>query len=275
MSRERIRRFTVVQRWFHVLLVTSFMIQSATGLARMFIETGWGKGLASIFGGYEGALIIHKVGGTFMVLLFIAHLAYLAIDINWKRFPASIFGPDTLMPQLSDFSDFLKHIGWFLGLAEEPKFRRWAYWEKFGYWAVFWGVAMFGVTGFMLFDPVVSGRYVPGWSLNLALYLHREEAELAMGYLFIVHFFVSHFRPRRFPMDRVIFDGSLELAEIREERPAWLRQLEQNGALESMMVTSEPSRSYRVITTVFGYCVVALGIGLLIMGVMHLRYVGS
>jgi cytochrome b subunit of formate dehydrogenase len=275
MSSGKIRRFTAIQRLSHVLLVISFMTQTATGFARMFIETAWGKGLAAVFGGYEGALLVHKVSGTFMVLLFCGHLVYLTVVIDWRRFPDSVFGPHTLMPRLSDFSDFFKHIGWFFGLTEEPKFGRWAYWEKFGYWAVFWGVVMFGVTGFMLINPVVASRYLPGWTLNVALYLHREEAELAIGYLFIAHFFVAHFRPRRFPMDRVIFDGTLQLDETREERPAWVSHMEQAGSLERALVVSEPSRAFRITSFVFGYFVVALGVFLLVLGLLNLRYIGS
>jgi cytochrome b subunit of formate dehydrogenase len=271
MNSGKIRRFTAVQRLFHVLLVVSFMIQVATGFARMFIETGWGRGLAFIFGGYNGALILHKASGTFMVLLFLSHLVYLAAVINWRKFPDSVFGPDTLLPRLSDLRDFFQHIGWFLGLAREPKFGRWGYWEKFGYWAVFWGVVVFGVTGFMLFNPVLTARYFPGWTLNVALYLHREETILAMGYLFIAHFFVAHFRPSRFPMDRAIFDGTLELEETLAERPGWIGRMQKDGVLEQQMVVAEPSRAYRIATFAFGYLIVALGIFLLLSGLLNSR----
>lgn len=270
MSSRKIRRFTVTQRLFHVLLVVSFMIQTATGSARLFIETAWGRGLASVFGGYGGALLVHKASGTFMVLLFFCHLIYLVVVIDWKRFPESVFGPDTLMPRLSDLRDFFQHIGWFLGLAEEPKFERWAYYEKFGYWAVFWGVVLFGVTGYMLFNPVATARWLPGWTMNLALYLHREEMELAVGYLFIAHFFVSHFRPRRFPMDRVIFDGSLDYAETLEERPAWVARMQKEGVLEQRLIVSAPSQSYRIASFAFGYLVVGAGIILLIFGLLNM-----
>jgi cytochrome b subunit of formate dehydrogenase len=270
MSNRMIRRFTVTQRLFHILLVVSFMTQTATGCARLFIETAWGKGLAFVFGGYDGALTVHKVSGTFMVLLFLGHLVYLGFVIDWKRFPKSVFGPDSLVPNFSDLRDFFHHIGWFFGLAPEPKFERWAYYEKFGYWAVFWGVVMFGVTGYMLFNPVATARYLPGWTMNVALYLHREEMELAVGYLFIAHFFVSHFRARRFPMDRVIFDGTLDYEETLEERPAWVGRMEREGVLQEAMVASEPSRAYKAVTYVLGYFLVAFGIFLFVLGLVNL-----
>jgi len=44
-NRTRIKRFTPIQQLFHLLLIVTFLIQGATGLARMFIETFWAKPL--------------------------------------------------------------------------------------------------------------------------------------------------------------------------------------------------------------------------------------
>ena len=51
--RNGIRRFSPAQRAFHLLLILLFLVQAATGLARMYIETHWGRMLAWVFGGYE------------------------------------------------------------------------------------------------------------------------------------------------------------------------------------------------------------------------------
>ena len=53
----------------------------------------------------------------------------------------------------------------------------------------------------------------------MALLVHGEEALLAVGFIFTIHFFNGHFRPEKFPIDTVIFTGSLPEAEWREERP--------------------------------------------------------
>jgi len=44
---------------------------------------------------------------------------------------------------------------------------------------------------------------------NLALFVHGAEAALAIGFIFAVHFFNGHLRPGKYPMDLVIFTGSL------------------------------------------------------------------
>ncbi|HBZ57439.1 MAG TPA: cytochrome C, partial [Syntrophobacteraceae bacterium] len=91
-----------------------------------------------------------------------------------------------------------------------------------------------------------------------------------VGYLFIAHFFVSHFRPRRFPMDRVIFDGTLDYGETLDERPAWVGRMERQGLLPEGMIVSEPSKAYRIASFAFGYFLLAFGIFLLIFGVLNI-----
>ena len=38
-------------------------------------------------------------------------------------------------------------ILWFFGRRKAPQYGRWTYWEKFDYYAVFWGVAIIGSSG--------------------------------------------------------------------------------------------------------------------------------
>ena len=49
---------------------------------------------------------------------------------------------------------------------------------------------------------------MPGWVFTVALLVHGEEALLAVGFIFTIHFFNGHFRPEKFPIDTVIFTGS-------------------------------------------------------------------
>jgi hypothetical protein len=61
----------------------------------------------------------------------------------------------------------------------------------------------------MLWFPVAASRVLPGWMFNVALFVHGAEASLAIGFIFVVHFFNGHLRPGKFPMDLVIFTGSV------------------------------------------------------------------
>ena len=263
-----IRRFTPVQQLSHLLLVLSFITQAATGLSRMYIETHWGRFLASLFGGYERALAVHKWGGIFMLALFCAHVIYVLVKIDWRQFPRSIFGPDSLLPRWTDVCQALQHLGWFLGMKKLPQFERWGYWEKFDYWAVFWGMFIIGGTGLIMYNSTVSSHYMPGWGLNVALWLHRVEAILAMAHIFIIHFFIGHLRRHNFPMDLAMFEGSVDLDAARHERPAWIARLEKTGKLQSLLV-SPTSAGLRVVFYLFGFAAMTIGVFLLIGGLVN------
>jgi len=60
---KNVKRFTPTQIMFHWALIVLFMLLSVTGLAWMYIETGWGQSLAAPFGGYAGALEWHNTTG--------------------------------------------------------------------------------------------------------------------------------------------------------------------------------------------------------------------
>ena len=268
----RIRRFTLSQRLFHLLLMLSFVTQAATGLARMFIETQWGRLLAALFGGYERALYIHKGVGIFMLVLFITHIFYLAVKVDWHRFPSSLAGPDSILPKFSDICKAVRHFGWFLGKESLPQFDRWSYWEKFDYWAVFWGMAILGGTGLFLAYSLGVTHVFPGWSLNVALWIHRAEAILAIVHVFIIHFFVAHLRRHTFPMDRSMFEGSVDLNVLRHERSPWIERLEKSGKLEDVLV-DEATRGRRLLFYFFGCIIVAFGLFLLVGGIFNISYI--
>ena len=267
-AKTRIKRFTPLQRLFHSFLMLAFLTQGATGLARMYFQTSWGKNLAALFGGYEAARTIHIYVGIIMLCGLVLHVIYLLFAINWHKFSESIVGPDSLVPRTADIKQFFQHIGWFFGIGKAPEFDRWGYWEKFDYWAVFWGMTIIGITGLMMAYPFVTTRIIPCWGLNVAFWVHRIEAILAMAHIFIIHFFIGHFRRHNFPMDRVMFEGSTNLDAARHEKPAWIARLEQTGEMEGILV-NEAMPVRRGIYYAFGFAAVAIGLFLLIGSVIN------
>ena len=272
MTTVRIRRFNTVDRLFHLFLMLTFLIQSATGFSRLFFTTSWGKALGQVFGGYETSVNIHKSVGVLMIVGFLIHTVYLISRVNLKNLPKSVFGPDSLVPNLDDARNLWQVIRWFFGLGSKPNFDRWTYWEKFDYWAVYWGLPLLAVTRLMLMYPLAAARLLPGWALNIALLLHGAEAILAASYIFIVHFFIGHLRPTSFPMNEAMFAGSVPLEEALEEKPAWVERLEQEGKLD-LVNSKPPVRWFRVIYFVFGYAAVFSGVYLLVNGIIYSRAV--
>jgi cytochrome b subunit of formate dehydrogenase len=262
--KTRVKRFTPLQRLFHLGLMICFLIQSASGLGRMFMQTTWGQGLCWVFGGYEAARTVHVYVGIFMLCWFALHALYVLAKINWREFPGCLFGPDSLLPHPRDIRQAFQHTAWFLGLRKNPpEFDRWGYWEKFDYWAVFWGMAIIGVTGLIMAYPFASTQVMPGWGLNVAFWVHRIEAILAMAHVFIIHFFIGHLRRHNFPMDSAMFEGSVDLHAAREERPAWIERLEQGGKLQGALVT-ESAPGMKIVFYLLGYTAIVIGMFLLI-----------
>ncbi|MGA6925801.1 MAG: cytochrome b/b6 domain-containing protein [Desulfosarcina sp.] len=270
MAVDRIKRFSAIERLFHLSLMLTFIIQSATGFGRLYVTTAWGKTLCGMLGGYEACLTIHKAVGVLMIFGFILHTLYLVQRVKWKHPIKSIFGPDSLVPNLDDLDHMKQRMLWFFGLASAPRFDRWTYFEKFDYWAVYWGLPLLAVTGLMTMFPLMTSRFLPGWSLNIAVLLHRAEAILAVTYVFIVHFFVGHLRPTSFPMNEAMFSGSVPIHEVVEEKPAWLDRIRQEGRQESM-AGREPALWYRVVYLLFGFTVVTTGVYLLVNGIIYSR----
>ena len=271
-STTHIKRFNKLDRLFHFFLMLTFLIQSATGFSRLFITTSWGKALSNLFGGYDSSFLIHQRVGLLMIVGFLLHVVYLFTKIDWRNLGESIFGPDSLVPNLHDARHLWQRILWFLGLGPPPKLDRWAYWEKFDYWAVFWGLPLLAVTGLMLMYPLATSRILPGWGLNVAGLLHEAEAILAVLYIFIIHFFVGHLRPFSFPLNEAMFAGSVPLKEAMEEKPAWVERLEKEGKLELAEV-SAPALWYKVLYFAFGYAALAFGVYLLINGIIYSPYI--
>jgi len=265
---RKLRRFSVTHRLWHLGLIVIFMTLSVTGIAWMYLETPWGKSVAGWFGGWENTLEIHKIAGLVMLAGFAGHILYMLYKIDWKRFPGSLLGPDTLVFQWVDIKGFFKHLGWIFGLAKAPRFDRWSWWEKFDYWAVWWGFIIVGLTGLILYNPVLSSDYMPGWLLNVMLWVHRVEAVLAMGHIFTIHFFVEHFRPHNFPYNASMFDGLVDLEQAREEHPEWIERLQREGKLEGLL-TNEPPVPLRILYFGVGYAIIGLGLFLLIFALAN------
>jgi cytochrome b subunit of formate dehydrogenase len=175
------------------------------------------------------------------------------------------FGPDSLVPNWKDFIDCWGMFKWFVGKGPRPLFDRWTYFEKFDYWAVFWGVNIIGWSGLMLAFPTVTAQYLPGWVFNVATVVHGEEAFLAAVFLFTVHFFNNHFRPDKLPPpDVVMFTGTQSLDEFRRDHPAQYLRLRDSGELEKLLV-DEPAKPFTVGSKVLGLTLIAIGMTELVL----------
>ncbi len=260
-STQYVTRFKPFYSKLHLLMLVSFFALALTGMSLKFSYTDWARFLARLFGGFEAAGRVHRAAALVTFLYFGLHIWDL---LKRKRREAGglkklVLGPNTMLPTLTDLREVGGSLKWFFGKGPRPAYGRWTYWEKFDYFAVFWGVAMIGMTGLLLWFPEFFTKFLPGQVLNVATTIHSDEALLAVGFIFTIHFFNTHFRPEKFPIDTVIFTGRVPLEEFKMDRPREYEELVASGQLESRLVgppAPQEARFWRI----FGFT--ALGIGL-------------
>ena len=164
-----------------------------------------------------------------------------------------------------DWHELIGSLKWFFNRGPRPEYGRWTYWEKFDYFAVFWGVAVIGGTGLLLWFPEFFTRLVPGWAVNVATTIHSDEALLAVSFIFVVHFFNTHFRPEKFPIDTVIFTEGMPLEEFQRDRPREYRELVESGGLVERMMPTPAARDAKFWRRL-GFT--ALTVGLILIGLI-------
>jgi cytochrome b subunit of formate dehydrogenase len=253
-------RFSRHYRALHACMVISFLTLALTGLSLKFSYTGWAVRLARIMGGFETAGNIHRFAALVMFGTFIAHVVGLVRQkrrrkVSWRSI---LLGPNTLLPTKRDGQELVATMKWFVGRGPRPQYGRWTYWEKFDYFAVFWGIVVIGSTGLTLWFPVLFTRLLPGPFINVATIIHSDEALLATGFIFTVHFFNTHLRPEKFPMDTTIFTGHMPLAELKRDKPREYASLVASGELEQHLEEPQPEVVVKVIR---GFAWTALTIG--------------
>ncbi|MBT8104509.1 MAG: hypothetical protein HKP05_02625 [Woeseiaceae bacterium] len=244
-SGQYVKRFRRGQMRTHVVIITTFMLLALTGLPLKFAAAPWAQTLVNVLGGIDSTRFLHRVAaiGTFGYMLWhVTEVFYRAVI---KREKGMFWGPNSMTPQPKDLSDFVGNIKYFLYLGERPPGDRWTYFEKFDYLAVFWGVAIIGLSGLFLWVPDFFTRFLPGWTLNAAAVIHSDEALLATGFIFFFHFFHTHLRPESFPMDLVIFTGKMSLERFKAERPLEYERMVEDGTLEDHLVDAPTPRQRR------------------------------
>jgi cytochrome b subunit of formate dehydrogenase len=257
-------RFTAAQRYLHVALFTTFLGLAATGLPLRFSDSFWAQGMARMVGGFGAILFFHKFCALVLTVAFLIHV----VDIfrrAWVRREKGIFwGATSMVANWKDVKDLLGHFRWFAGLGPRPRFERYAYWEKFDYWAVFWGMVVIGFSGYAMWFAPFFARFMPGWALNAVLIVHSEEGLLAILFIFMIHFVNTHLRPDSFPMDMVIFTGVESEEEFKKRRRDEYERLKREGKLDRR-VGRVPEVSLVRLSRVVGFTAIGVGLVLLVL----------
>ena len=233
-------RFTRAQRWMHGVLFSTFLGLAGTGLPLRFSESIWARRLATEVGGFGAILFFHKFFALVLTGAFALHVKEVFQRGLVKREKGIFWGPTSMVANPKDVRDLIGHLLWMVGIGTKPDFERYAYWEKFDYWAVFWGMIVIGFSGYAMWFAPFFAHFLPGWALNAVLVIHSEEGLLAILFIFSIHFVNTHLRPGSFPMDMVIFTGVESESEYKHRRPLEYERMVREGKLEARIGEKAP-----------------------------------
>ena len=226
----------------HFLVIVSFTTLVFTGMPLKYKDTAWAQWFMDLFGGVTAAGVYHRIAAIITVFYWTAEMIYMIVTVVRSR------GRAAPRPQLDDPPQegparHHRHVRLVRGRGGKPQFDRFVYWEKFDYLSLMAGTVIIGVTGFMMWFPLKTTEYLPGVVLNIALVIHSNEALLAAGVIFIfVHYFSAHLRPESFPIDKVMFTGTLPVHHYQDERPLEYARHVRDGTLDDVLVEKTITR---------------------------------
>jgi cytochrome b subunit of formate dehydrogenase len=261
------RRFGAFHRWMHFLVFVSFTVLVFTGMPLKYKQTHWAKWVMDGIGGVTAAGVYHRLAALVTVFYWSCEMALMAFFVIRSR-GRGVFAPGSVMFNKKDWADIKGMFRWFAGKGPKPQFDRFAYWEKFDFMSLAAGTVIIGSTGFVMWFPMFFTKFFPGVVINIALVIHSNEALLAAGVIFIfVHFFSAHLRPESFPIDRVIFTGSLPLEHYKEERPLEYARRVREGTLGEVLVVRPITWRTRLTDVIWWGITVTAGLAAVLMTV--------
>jgi cytochrome b subunit of formate dehydrogenase len=214
-----IQRFTLQVRVQHGLLAFSVLVLIFSGIPLWLLGNPdlmwWDResvnGMVVSIGMLRG---LHRVAGAVLTLVSVYHMLWVMFTRQGRR---EFY---LLLPRWKDVTDLGQNLAYFLGRRKDrPQFGRYSYYEKFDYWAVYWGCVIMIGTGLALWFDRVAAEHFPWLPYKLAAIVHADEALLAGLALLIWHMYNVHLRPGIFPGSQVWLHGRITKEQQEEEHP--------------------------------------------------------
>lgn len=217
-------RFSLQVRVQHIVLFSSTIVLVLTGIPLWCMGRPeyiwWGRDSLLFFGTIESARIVHRVAAVALMSVSFYHLLFTVYSREGRREFIEVF------PKPKDLADLVRNAMYLSWLRDEqPRFGRYTYYEKFDYWAVYWGCVIMFVSGAALWFDTLAGEYLPWFPYSLAALIHSDEAILCALALFVWHFYNVHFKPSTFPGTFVWWHGKISREEMEENHPMELEKI--------------------------------------------------
>lgn len=232
-------RFSLWQRVEHALVILFFTILAVTGLSQEFFRMHWAAWLIAAMGGIDRVRWIHRSTGIAFTVLVVFHLGMAMWEATTGRARPS------MIPTRKDFRDAIKMMRYYLRLSDEKaQFDRFDYRQKFEYWGMVIGSLILIATGFMLYFPILTTRFLPGEVIPAALIMHGKEGLLAFLVIITWHLYNAHLSPEAFPFDRSIFTGKVSRERMEKDHPLeYSRMLKEKEGKQDESQSERPELS--------------------------------
>jgi formate dehydrogenase gamma subunit len=245
-------RFPLARRIEHWVMMLSFTTLAITGLPQRFSSSPISIAFVSMLGGIEALRTIHHIAAIVMMLGTAWHLlvfGYLAYVRRTRL---------TMLPSLQDMKDGWQALMYNIGRAKAPpQMGRYTFEEKMEYWAFVWGAIIMGLTGFMMWNPITTARFLPGEVIPAAKAAHGGEALLAVLAIIIWHMYGVHIK--RF--NRSMFTGKMTEEEMLHEHPLELADIKA-GMAERPLDPAALRRRQRIFLPVAGVLALFMLLGI-------------
>jgi cytochrome b subunit of formate dehydrogenase/mono/diheme cytochrome c family protein len=209
-------RFDLSQRIEHILFLLSFSLLGLTGLVQKYSVSPVSQAIMEAFGGIETTRLVHHGAAFVMMWVTLYHI----ISVLYRVYVLRV--PWAMLPVMDDFKHLYQDVLYFIGKRKHRGYYgRYNYAEKAEYLAVVWGTIIMGLTGFMMWNPITTTKYLPGEVIPAAKVAHGLEAVLAVLAIFIWHMYHVHIK--RF--NKSMFTGKITHEEMEEEHPAELAEI--------------------------------------------------
>ena len=204
-------RMSFSQRAQHFTLAVSFVILAVTGFALKFPDSWVAKALGSneMFRRWS-----HRIAGVALLAVGLYHLWYILARKEGRQLVKD------LLPATKDLGDLADNARYLAGRSQEKaSIGRFGYAEKMEYWAVIWGTLIMGATGLMIWLKMEVTRFLPRWTVDVALTIHYYEAILACLAIVVWHFYHVVFDPDVYPLNWACWNGKVSKHWLTEEHP--------------------------------------------------------
>jgi formate dehydrogenase gamma subunit len=209
-------RFPLARRIEHMTMLLTFTTLGLTGLPQKFPSAGISVAFVGLLGGIENLRSIHHFAAIVMMLGTIWHLLVFGYMAYVRRTRLS------MLPSLQDAKDALQVFLYNIGVSKTfPQMGRYTFEEKMEYWAFVWGTAVMVATGFMMWNPISTIKFLPGEVIPAAKAAHGGEAVLAVLAIIIWHMYGVHIKR----LNKSMFTGQMSEEDMLHEHPLELADI--------------------------------------------------